>query len=597
MPAVFPRVLALLVAVLWVAFSADAAWAQSTGEAWPEWIGAFTPPKFPRGEGFYFGIGKIITALLIMLAWTASVDWVNRDALQHKLNYRLWNSIVFGPFVVAFLLLWILPWFSLSFLLLLTAYIGPFAAYVRTRNKALHDAEKVFTRDHLQFVLADKLKRFGVKIPENAKRKGPVEAPVTISPRGAPSQAEEQTRAITARQSPGYGPARALVHKALQTRASGIMLDFTPEAAAIRMLVDGLWLDVEAQPRALADPTLAALKLVCGLKPEDRRSRQQGTFLVVDDATKAKHPTKLVSQGTKTGERALVQFEDPAVRKRRLADLGLRQKLHDDVQAAMNATKGLVLIAAPPGGGLTSLTSVCLAAVDRFTRSAMAVEDLRNKDLEVENIPVTTYDSLEKETPAAKLPQVIRQFPDVLVVPEYTDSETLTILCGEADERLVVTSLRAREASEAVLRPLQTKVAPKKYVVAVSAVVVQRLIRKLCDKCKEAYPAPPQILQRIGLTPDKVPAFYRPPTQPRQEVCPECNGMGYRGQTAIVELLTMSDPVRQTILTKPTVEAVRAAAKKAGMKTFEDEGLVLVVKGITSVQELARVLKEGAAAT
>jgi type II secretory ATPase GspE/PulE/Tfp pilus assembly ATPase PilB-like protein len=587
-----PRLLLFAASWLVVVLGASSARAETT---WPEWIGPFDPPQFPRGPGFYFSIVKIVLSYAVLFAWVKSTDWVNCDAVRLKLPYRRWNAICFFPFAAAFLLLWIIPWFSLSFPLLLLTYGGTFGWYVWSRNKGRHEADKVFTKDHLKHLFANQLKLVGVKVPEMKQKAAAV--PVTLSPRGAANQSDEQMRAIAARQSPGAPAAKALVFKALQSRASGIMVDFSQEAAVVKLLIDSVWLDAETQPRQLADPMLASFKLLCGLKPDERRARQAGTFLAVEDATRTKHPAKLTSQGTKTGERVLIQFEDAQTRKRRLPDLALRQKLQDELQALMNLPKGLILIAAPAGGGLTSLTTVCLAAVDRFTRSALAVEDIRSKDLEVENIPITPYDSLEQETPMAKLPQVLRQFPDVLVVPEYVDAETLGLLCDEArEERLVITTLRAREAAEAFLRPLQTKVSPKKYALAVSGVIVQRLIRKLCEKCREAYPPPPQILQRLGIPPEKVQAFYRPPTQPRQEVCPECNGLGYRGLTALVEVLTLTDALRQQFLAQPTIEGVRTAARKAGMKTMEDEGLLLVVKGVTSVPELARVLKEGAPA-
>lgn len=578
-----------------VALCAVAAQAQSP-QAWPDWIGEFEPPKFPRGPGGYFSIFKIGISVALMLAWVATVDWLNRDALKIKQNHQKWNAIVTGPFALAFVLQWVIPWFILSLVLMILAWIGPFVWYVWQRNKPLPDADKVFTPEHIKFLALSKLKRFGVKVPEGGPKKKTTEAPLLLTARGAPSQQDEQVRLIGARQSPGFVPAKAVLFKALEARASGVMLDFTQDAAAVKFMIDGIWLDAETQPRAAADPLLASLKTLCGLKPDERRARQQGIFQAQHETTRVKTPAKLTSQGTKTGERALIQFEDGANRKRRLADMGLRQKLQEDLQALLNETKGLVVIGAPPGGGLTAITTVCLAAVDRFTRSAMAIEDIRSKDLEVENIPITTYDSLEQETPAAKLPAVIRHFPDVLVVPEYVDAETLGLICDEAEERLMVTTVRAKEAAEAFLRPLQTKVSPKKYIKAVTGVVVQRLIRKLCEKCREAYPPPPQILQRLGLPAEKVPAFYRPPTAPRQkgeEPCPECNGLGYKGQTAMVELMIMTDALRQQAFAQPTVEALRAAARKAGMKSLEDEGLLLVVKGITSVQELARVLKEG----
>jgi type II secretory ATPase GspE/PulE/Tfp pilus assembly ATPase PilB-like protein len=280
-----------------------------------------------------------------------------------------------------------------------------------------------------------------------------------------------------------------------------------------------------------------------------------------------------------------------------LPDLGLRQKAQEDLVALLAEKKGVIVLAAPPGGGMTTLTTACLSAIDRYTRSVMALEEQSSKDIQVENIPVTTYDALEQETPMTKLPGLIRQFPDVLVVPELNDDKTAALLFEEAttEDRLVITMARARDSVEALARPLATKVPAKRYAAAIKGVIAQRLVRKLCDQCKEAYPPPPQILQRLGVPPDKVQAFYRPPTQPRQEPCTACGGLGYVGQVALFELLVVNDTVRKQLLTDPNPDAMRPVARKAGLKTFEDEGLLLVVKGVTSLQELARVLKEAPA--
>ena len=124
----------------------------------------------------------------------------------------------------------------------------------------------------------------------------------------------------------------------------------------------------------------------------------------------------------------------------------------------------------------------------------------------------------------------------------------------------------------------------------------QRLVRKLCDKCKEAYQPPPEVLKQLGLPPGKVRAFYRPPQakptdEDRKDACRECGGIGYRGQTAIFELLIVDDLMRKTLAVTPKLDSLRAAARKSGMKTLQEEGIFMVVRGATSMQELMRVLK------
>lgn len=579
-----------------------AAPAAAPAGTWPMWTTPdapeqFSAKNFKRGPGFYFSIVKLSLSVAAFFLWIVVCDWINRDIRKFsQLQYRFWNFLAFVPFAAAFLSQFIVPWYALSAALMFGAVIAPFVVYVIKRNKPLQSEEQVFTRGHFRALLAERLRPLGIKISATPRKRG-LDPPITLQARGAPSGEEGQKREIAVRQSQGQAVLRDLVLKAIGHRAGGIMIDYVAEGAAVKFLVDGVWLDGDPLTRIVGDPVLVSAKLLCGLRPEDRRTRQVGQFTAIEDATKRKIFCKLTSQGTKTGERALIQFEDPAVRKRRLPDYGLRPKVQEDLEKLLQAKKGLFIISAPPGAGLSSLSTACLAAIDRYTRSVMAVEDKTSPDVEVENVQIVPYDSLDQETPMSKLPGVIRQFPDVVVVPDMVNTDTATFLCEEAlsDDRLIITMSRGKDAADGLLQPaMMTKAPLKKYAAAVSGSIAQRLVRKLCESCKEAYPPQPQILQKLGIPPDKVSAFYRPPTQ-RSDTCKACAGLGYVGQTAMVELLVVDDLIRQTILKDPKVETIRAAARKGGMKTFEDEGLMLVVKGITSVAELSRVLKEGAA--
>ena len=124
-----------------------------------------------------------------------------------------------------------------------------------------------------------------------------------------------------------------------------------------------------------------------------------------------------------------------------------------------------------------------------------------------------------------------------------------------------------------------------------------RLVRKLCEKCKEAYPPPSEVLKQMGLPPGRIESFYRTPTKPidpkhPDEVCDQCQGIGYLGRTAICELLVVDDSIREVLANQPKLDLLRNAARKAKHRTLQDEGLLLVARGVTSLQELLRVLKQ-----
>ncbi|MBN1394518.1 MAG: hypothetical protein JW959_05810, partial [Pirellulales bacterium] len=215
---------------------------------------------------------------------------------------------------------------------------------------------------------------------------------------------------------------------------------------------------------------------------------------------------------------------------------------------------------------------------------------------EVENVPVTTYKASEVRSPADVLPKFFRTEPNVAVIRDLVDAETVSLICEEIeDERLIIGTIRAKDTAEALLRVLALGVAPDEFARSVNAVVGQRLVRRLCESCKEPYAPTPQILQQLGIPEGRVQAFYRPP-QPspdeRREPCERCGGIGYYGRTAIFELLIVGDNVRRVLTTNPKLDPLRQAARKDGMKSLQEEGVLLVAKGITSLPELMRVLKQ-----
>jgi type II secretory ATPase GspE/PulE/Tfp pilus assembly ATPase PilB-like protein len=161
----------------------------------------------------------------------------------------------------------------------------------------------------------------------------------------------------------------------------------------------------------------------------------------------------------------------------------------------------------------------------------------------------------------------------------------------------VVTSTRAKEAVEALLRIMMLKIPPADFAAVVTGVLNVRLVRKLCEKCKEGYPPPAEVLKQLGLPAGRIEALYRPPTQPidpkhPEVVCDVCNGLGYYGRTAIFELLVVDDNIRQVLTKAPKLENLRAMAKKLKHRGLQEEGVLLVARGVTSIQELLRVLKQ-----
>lgn len=560
-------------------------------EAWPSYDQAFQ-----RGPGYYLSLPKILFCWILFLIWVWSTDQASQDCQRQRLSYVLWNSVIFFPFVAAFVLVWLLPWFWFGAMLMIVAYVAPLATYVVFRNKKLSPELRILTPDHIKHVIREKGKIFGLKgsdQPKTSKREGP---PVMFTAQTGKTDRDNAAALLLAKQSPGFPLARHLFADAVERRADGIALDYSAQGVAVKLQIDGVWHGHQPQDRENGDVMLAVLKTLSGLNVAERVKKQDGTFKA--EFAGVKYDCKITTQGTPTGERVIIQATIPSSKKWTFEELGLRNKVEEQLKAAINQSRGLILFSAPPASGLSTTIETSIRSIDRFLRDVAVIEDAAQREREVDNAPVTTYNSAAGETALPVLQKLARSYPNVYVMRDLIDAPTATFLCHETEEdRLVMTSIRARECAEALLRVLLMKVAAKDFAPAVTAVLNQRMIRKLCEKCKEAYAPTPESIKQLGLPEGRVQALYRPP-QPHVEPgkdppppCDDCLGIGYKGRTAIFELLIVNDGVREALVKTPKLDVVRLAARKAGMRTLQEEGILLVAKGTTSLAELSRVLK------
>lgn len=227
---------------------------QLRADEWP----AFPLPKGPtfRGPGSYLNWLKILACWSVFLLWVKSCDWVSTDCLDLKLDYLRWNPIVVGSFFATFILIWLIPSFPFfaALPLLLIAYVAPFVAYVVYRNGKVDNNRRVFTKEHLRYWLATRGSKVGVKM--QAEKLDPHEAgpPVKVFGQSGIDSVTDNARLGMARQSPGLLTAREILAEGLAVRATAFMLDYTQQAAAIRTMIDGVWIPGEPRDRETADP-------------------------------------------------------------------------------------------------------------------------------------------------------------------------------------------------------------------------------------------------------------------------------------------------------------------------------------------------------
>ena len=575
-----------VVMLLLVLCCADTAWAQ-----WPDYPWGDDPHSIQRGPGGYLSWIKLGAIFLIYLLWVKTSDWVNADCQILQMPYAVWNSVIFFPFVVGLLLVLTIPIFPAGMTVLCLCYLVPLMVYIIKRNSIVDPHERVLTPSHIRHLASGQAKKAGLGLSSERKAAHEKGAPVIFEAQGGTEQ-ENQANIIAARQSSGYLMAKELVAELVKQRADKCMLDYTRDAVAGRYQIDGVWHESEGQDREAGDEMLTVFKRMGNLNIEERRKRQSGRFSAEYEGSH--YNCVLISQGTQTGERVVLQIDRPRTSFKSLRELGMREKAEEKLREILSVDQGLVLFSSPPGGGLTTTMTLALGLTDRYLRDFLALQDVTMPEPLAENIDLTTFDTKKGEKPQRVLETLLRREPNAAVVYDLANAEVVKMLCDAAmDDKMVVTVIRAKEAVEALLRVLLLKVPAAKFAPAVRAVINQRLIRRLCEDCREPYEPSPQLLKKLGIPEGRIDRLYRPPDpSEKDKPCETCNGIGYYGRTAIFEMLTVDDKIRAALTQQPKLEVLRKISRQAGNRNLQQEGIVLVAQGITSVQELSRVLKQ-----
>jgi len=548
-----------------------------------------------RGPGFYLNTGKLIAVFLLILAWIKLADWVNRDVQRYKLDWAAWNPAVIIPFVLAFLLMLKIPVFAIGLTIMVLALGAPVGAYIYTRNQEVDPSEQVLTPEHLRYLLSRRAKRVGVKISAEKQAEYERGAPVEFKATAGSTDVENNALLLKARQSPGFVLAKDLLADALGHRGDVVIMDYTQESVAVRYQVDGVLYPAASRDRQSGDVLLAAVKTLAGMNPAERGRKQSGRFSARLSGTE--YDCRMVCQGTQSGERAIIRLENGSARFHSLADIGMRDKLRQALLEHMNASSGLILFSSLPGNGLSTLLKVATEENDRLLRQFAVIEEKNRSEFsQVDNVDVVSYDAAAGETPASVVPKLRRLAADVLVLPELTDAETVLQVCDFVrDDKLVLAGIHAKDAPEALLRVLMLKVPPSEFAPLVTAVVNVRLIRVLNPETRVAFPPSPDVLKKLGIPQGRIQTLYREPNAEELAATGRNQNsamIGFQGRTGLFELLIVDKKVRQVLQQQPKLEVVRKAARQAGLRSLQEEGILLVAQGKTSISELSRVLKQ-----
>ena len=526
--------------------------------------------------GGYVAPVKILVMFVLTLPWLWASTWVDKDCTLTRLPRPLWMGLLMGGGVGGVLLWLLLPVYVLGLGVYVVLVSATVAVYVMQRNARVAPEARVLTAQHLSTVFKSRGSS-AVELKSRIKVYDSSGRPASVSEEGT---VEERL---------AYNQAQDLLYDIVWRRASEAdVRSSTAGAKAARYIVDGVVVRSEPLEPNDAARVINFVKSLAGMDVAERRRPQKGKIAV--DLAGQPVDIEVIAAGSTTGQRMQFKVVQESVRTR-LSELGLFPDMLERLQRINALEKGLILVTAQAGNGLTSSLYSLLRDNDAYIKQLVTVE--KNAEADLENVTQRKYADA-KEMPEV-LTSVLRRDPDVILVDQCTDQAGAgAILAGAADKKILL-GMRARDAFSALAKWVKVTGNAAEAVAPLQVVICQVLVRKLCPACREAYRPNLALLRKANLPTDKAETFYRPPTKPltdekdRPIVCPTCQGIAYMGRTAVFELLEIDDAVRKLVAGKANLTQIKAAARKNKMLYLQEQAMRLVMEGVTSVQEIIRV--------
>ncbi len=373
-----------------------------------------------------------------------------------------------------------------------------------------------------------------------------------------------------------------MLMQAIKDRASDIHIEPFEKMLRLRYRVDGVLYDSIAPPKSLQSAITSRVKIMSTLDIAERRLPQDGRFRIKLSGREVDLRVSVLP--TIHGEKIVMRVLDKGTLSPNLDTLGIEPDDLMKFKRAIDAPHGMILMTGPTGSGKTSTLYAVMTQLNTPDLNIVTVEDpVEYQMMGVNQVQVKPDIGL---TFADGLRSILRQDPDVVMVGEVRDSETADIAVKAAlTGHLVLTTLHTNDAPGAIARLVDMGIEPFLVSSSVLLICAQRLIRKICPHCKEAFQVPADVIHRLGMKPEEVEGqqFFR------GHGCARCKETGFLGRLAILEVLPISDAMREQILLDSSAKVLKDLALREGMKTLTRSGLLKAKAGLTSLDEVLRV--------
>ncbi len=528
--------------------------------------------------GGYISIIKLIGYLIIFFAWLPLVGWVHYDAKTVETNDVFWTGIILGAGAAGAIIWLLIPIFIVGMLFYLIAVGAISLAYVKHRNTRVLDFDKVLTIDHIKSLLVSKEKKLEALKSFSFVTANKNEVPVP----------EPRTPDFF-----GYKTAYEIMNDAMWRRASSIVFSPTAQDYQVAYNVDGASLKQPSIARDQMRYFIHFVKNLAGLDTKEKRKPQKGKFKIRQK--KDDIPWEVMTAGSTAGEQIRLK---PITQEgmARLTEIGLMPEQEGMLSQFREIKQGVFIISGPRKTGITTTLYSLLRNHDAFINSINTLE--RQPSAQMPNITQNTFNLTDTGTTtfAKKLQNIVRMGPDIIGIADCEDAETAQVACAAAkDGKLVYITIKADSVIQALgkwLKYVGNKAVATDTLLGMSN---QRLVRKLCDECKQAYAPDKELFKKFNITAEKTKVLYRAgkvqyDKHGKPSTCEHCQGTGFFGRTAVFEIVTLNNDLRTVIKKSKSLPEIGSQFRLAKMLYLQEQILRKVIAGTVAINEMIRVL-------
>ncbi|RJP30338.1 MAG: type II secretion system protein GspE [Actinobacteria bacterium] len=374
-----------------------------------------------------------------------------------------------------------------------------------------------------------------------------------------------------------------LISEGVNDRASDVHIEPMENDVRVRFRIDGVLHEIRRNPKQIHSGVVARIKVMADMNIAEKRLPQDGRASV--DIRGKSIDIRVASLPTIHGEKIVMRILDKSASLMSLEELGFSEDVLEDYSHSFHKPYGTIMVTGPTGSGKTTTLYATLNVLNSIRHNIITVEDPVEYRLPLINQVQVHYKA--GLTFASALRSILRCDPDIVMIGEIRDPESAQIAIESAlTGHLVLSTLHTNDAPSALTRLLEMGIEPFLIASAVDCVSSQRLARRLCERCKEAYEPDPEFLERVGFSwqngDDHI--LYRP------RGCPACNSTGFKGRVGIYEVLQVSEDIERLVATNAPHVEIAEMARSEGMRPMREEGFIKVREGLTSIEEVLRVI-------